>query len=247
MNCPSDYELDAFWLEEKPKDHPVQSHLDACERCRERLVEWEQADEKFRTEVFPATEEKVVERLSGRRTGILKFFTYPRLAAASAVVLALVLAVALSHPREEDRESTYIGIKGTLGLEVYCQRAGQVFRVHTGDRLLPEDRIRFAVSTSGAGHLMIVSVDQRGEVSLFYPLGPVVGGRAELEGSTILDESKGPERIFVVFSEEVFDFGAVQAAVEQGLKEAGGVEKLERLPLELAQNSLLLHKGNIGE
>lgn len=245
MNCPSDYELDAFWLEGKPGDHPVQSHLDACERCRERLVEWTEADEKFRTEVFPATEEQVVERLSGRRTGLWAFFTYPRLAAISAVVLAVVLAVSLWHPGE--RESTYLGIKGNVGLEVYCHRAGQVFRVHAGDRLLPEDRIRFAVSTPGAGYLMIVSVDQRGEVSLFYPLGPVPAGRAELEGSTILDESQGAERLYVVFSEQTFDFDTVQSAVARGLKDPGGVEKLKKLPLELAQNSLLIHKGKTGE
>lgn len=245
MNCPSDYELDAFWLEGKPKDHPVQSHLDACERCRERLVEWEQADLKFRAEVFPATEEKVVERLCGSRTGFWGFLTYPRLAAVSAVVLAVVLAVFWWHPGE--RESTYIGIKGTLGLEVFCHRAGQVFRVNAGDRLLPEDRIRFAVSTPGAGYLMIVSVDQRGEVSWFYPLGQVPGGRKELEGSTILDESQGAERIFVLFSEQAFDFETVQAAVSRGLKCSGGVLKLHELPLELAQNSLLIHKGKIGE
>ena len=245
MSCPSDYELDAFWLEGKPGDHPVQGHLDSCERCRERLVEWEQADQKFGQEVFPATEEKVVERLSKSRTGFFQFFTYPRLAAASAVVLAVVLAVALWHPGEH--ESTYIGIKGTLGLEVYCHRAGQVFRVNPGDQLLPEDRIRFAVSTPGAGHVIVVSVDRQGEVSLFYPMGPIAGGRTELEGSTILDQSQGPERIFVVFSEEAFDFGAVEAAVERGLKEAGGVESLKKLPLELAQNSLLIHKGKTGE
>lgn len=245
MNCPSDYELDAFWLEGKPEDHPVKSHLDACEHCRKRLVEWEQAGEKFRTEVFPETEQKVVERLSRSRPGFFSFFTYPRLAAAAAVVLALVLAVALWHPSQ--RGSTYIGIKGALGLEVYCQRGASVFRVHPGDELLPEDRIRFAVSTPGAGHLMIVSVDQRGGVSLFHPLGPVEGGWMELPGSTILDESQGPERIFVIFSEEAFDFSAVQSAVERGLKDSGGVEKLTRLPLKLAQNSMLIHKGRIGE
>jgi hypothetical protein len=245
MSCPSDYELDAFWLEGRPPDHPVQSHLDACERCRQRLGEWERAEGKFRSEVFPATEEKVVERLSGSRAGFRGFFTYPRLAAVSAAVLAVVLAVFLWHPG--DRGSTYIGIKGTVGLEVYCQRADRVFRVQPGDTLLPRDRIRFAVSTAGPGHFMIVSVDQRGEVSLFHPSGPVPGGRMELEGSTILDESKGDERIYALFSEQVIDFNSVQAAVGRGLKDSGGVENLVTLPLELAQNSLLIQKGNPGE
>jgi hypothetical protein len=245
MNCPSDYELDAFWLEGKPEDHPVHAHLEGCESCRKRLVEWEQADDKFDREVFPATEEKVVERLSKPSSGFSGFFTYPRLAAAAAVVLAVVLTVALWHP--EEREATYIGIKGTLGLEVYCQRADSVFRVNPGDRLLSEDRIRFAVSTPGAGQVMVVSVDRQGEVSLFYPPGPVSGGRTELEGSTILDESQGPERIFVVFSEGILDFTVVESAVERGLKDSGGVENLKKLPLDLAQNSLLIHKGNIGE
>ncbi len=245
MSCPSDYELDAFWLEGRPENHPVHDHLQTCDRCRERLSEWERADQKFHNEVFPVTEEKVVERLSGSRSGFFGLFTYPRLAAASAVVLALVLAVGLWHPSQ--RQSTYIGVKGTLGLEVYCHRAGQVFRVHPGDRLLPEDRIGFAVSTPGPGHLMIVSVDQQGRVSLFHPPAPVEGGRTELEGSTILDESRGPERIFAVFSEGALDFSEVKSAVERGLKDSGGVENLKKLPLGLAQNGLLIHKGSIGE
>ena len=245
MSCPSDYQIDEYWLAGRPENHPVHGHLEGCENCRERLVEWEQADEKFSREVFPATEEKVVERLSESRSGFIRLFTYPRLAAAAAAVLALVLAVTLWHPGE--REATYIGIKGTLGLEVYCQRADQVFRVNPGDRLLPEDRIRFAVSTPGPGQVMIVSVDQQGEVSLFCPAGPVEGGRTELEGSTILDESKGAERIFAVFSEESLDFGAVESAVARGLEETGDVAKLQKLPLELAQNSLLIQKGSSGE
>jgi len=245
MNCPSDYELDAYWLAGRPEDHPVHGHLEGCESCRKRLEEWEQADEKFRNEVFPATEEEVVERLSKSRSGFFGFFTYPRLAAAAAVVLAVVLAVALWRPA--DREATYIGVKGTLGLEVYCQRAEKVFRVNPGERLLAEDRVRFAVSAPGPGQVMIVSVDQRGEVSLFYPPGPVEGGRTELEGSTILDDSRGPERIFGVFSEGPLDFNVIRSAVERGLKDSGGVENLKKLPLELAQNSLLIHKGSIGE
>jgi len=120
-------------------------------------------------------------------------------------------------------------------------------QVNPGDRLLPEDRIRFAVSTPGPGQVMIVSVDKQGEVSLFYPPGPVGGGRTELEGSTILDESRGPERIFSVFSKEALDFGAVEAAVARGLEETGDVVKLEKLPLELVQNSLLIQKGSSGE
>ena len=245
MSCPSDYQLDEYWLAGRPEDHPVHGHLEGCENCQKRLVEWKQADEKFQKEVFPATEEKVVERLSKSRPGFVAFFTYPRIAAAAAVVLAVVLAVALWRPAE--REATYIGIKGTLGLEVYCQRSDRVFRVNPGDRLLPEDRIRFAVSSPGPGQVMIVSVDQKGDVSLFYPAGPVEGGRTELEGSTILDDSKGPERIFAVYSEEEIGFGKIKAAVERGLKDSGGVEKMAKLPLELAQNSLLIHKGSTGE
>jgi hypothetical protein len=237
--------MDEYWLAGKPETHPVHGHLEGCESCRKRLVEWEHADEKFSKEVFPATEEKVVERLSKFRSGFLGFFTYPRMAAAAAAVLAVVLAVALWHPGE--REATYTGIKGTLGLEVYCQRADQVFRVNPGERLLPEDRIRFAVSTPGPGQIMIVSVNKQGQASLFYPPGPVEGGRTELEGSTILDESSGSERIIVVFSEEALSFGAVQSAVERGLKDSGGIENLKKLPLDLAQNSLLIHKGSLGE
>jgi len=245
MSCPSDYQLDEYWLAGRPEDHPVHGHLEGCETCRKRLMEWEQAEDKFQKEVFPATEEKVAGRLSASRSGFFGFFTYPRLAAAAAVVLAVVLAVALWRPA--DREATYIGVKGTLGLEVYCQRADRVFRVNPGERLLAEDRIRFAVSAPGPGQVMIVSVDQQGEVSLFYPAGSVEGGRTELEGSTILDESRGPERIFVVFSEGALDFAAVESAVVRGLEETGDVVKLQRLPLELVQNSLLIQKGSSGE
>ncbi len=249
--CPSDLQLDGFWLAGRPPDHPLRAHLESCPDCRERLIEYERVHEVFDHEVFPDTKESVAERLA--RRGLQGLFrtrlAIPVLAASAALVLLVAGAVLMWPGKEHAKKppGETIGIKGPIGLQVFCRRGQQTFQAHHGDTLLADDRIRFVISSPGSGYVMIVSVDERGRVGRYYPThGPAArtaGLEQELPGSVALDRSRGKERIFALFSPGPFDFQMVREDVEAGLGPGANLETLERLPVELSQTSLLFVKG----
>ena len=63
-----------------------------------------------------------------------------------------------------------------------------------------------------------------------------------LPGSTVLDDTGGPERILLLASEEAFRFDDVRRAIETQWQLAGNAVDLEPLTLDLEQTSLLFFK-----
>ena len=257
VGCPSALELDAFLLAplDRQADDSMVRHVQSCRYCQQTVAEQRQARQIFESEIFPDSVGAVTEQVSNQGRVAAKLasvlqglFARPSLALASAAMLLLAAGVWQFIPKERP----YIGVKGgadaDLAVEVFCKRGERVFRVSDGDALLPDDMLRFAPTILKKGFLMIVSIEEGGTVNLYYPVG---GGKAALidqstktlPGSIVLDESKGAERLFVVFSEKPFNFEIVARAVQEGLQHASGVEELRRLPLNLQQASLLFHKG----
>lgn len=71
-----------------------------------------------------------------------------------------------------------------------------------------------------------------------------------LEGSIILDETPQAERIFALFSDRPLSWDEVQAAArrawQEAIREARGVDPIDRLPLDWPQVTILLPKGPTG-
>jgi len=250
--CPSELELDAFELEGRPAGHGLQAHLAGCGRCRARLAERDQARERFVREVYPVTLAAV--EAAGERArpgaGWLGWLLRPALLGVAAGVLVLSLAGLLWwRGGEGPPPDSYVGVKGGASLQVWARRGERVFPVGPGARLRAGDLLRFVPRLPGPGYMMIVSVDARGKVS---PYHPPAGGRAAavrpplgapaLPGSIELDESRGPERLWLLFSTREFELGEVEAAAAEGLRAAGSLEALAVLPGELEQASLLVWK-----
>lgn len=251
--CPSDFQLDAFWLEGEPAGHPLRCHLDACARCQQRIASHARVQDEFRQTVYPGSVGRVTAALASKWTGFgrgfLSFAWNGRFAGAVAfggLLVLLMLAFWPSAPRESER-STYIGIKGTLGLQVFCRRGEQVFRVNQGDRLVPGDMLRFVPALPGPGFLLVVSVNERGGLNVYYPLGGNAALSAEpgehpLPKSVVLDEVGGDERIFALFSDKPFGLDQVSQSVSEGWRRTPDLESLAMLPMNVAQTSILFHK-----
>jgi len=69
---------------------------------------------------------------------------------------------------------------GRFTLEVWVHDGQHKRLVDSGDEVFAGERVAFRVSAATAGHLLIVGVDQSGEVYLCYPRRgrPVVAHRA---------------------------------------------------------------------
>jgi len=244
--CPSDYALDAYLAAGMPAAHPVRRHLETCPSCRDRLQVHAQVGEMFERDVYPATVDAVVGRLVKRRAAWWQNQLPVLLAAAASLVL--VLAVSLRVDQNGGREESYLGVKGTVGVQVIARRAGKTFRLGPGDTLLAGDMLRLVVAPPRAGYLMVVSIDVRGKLDVYWPHGGgaamrVAPGEAPLPGSVVLDEQTGPERILVLWNERPFDEHAVRQAFGQAWGRAGHPASLERLPLDAEQTSFLFFKG----
>ncbi|MBW1872863.1 MAG: hypothetical protein JRJ19_12405 [Deltaproteobacteria bacterium] len=252
--CPSDFGLEAFWLDGQPKDSPAGRHINQCRQCQARLKTIEDEAGQFRQEIYPATVEAVADRVIAEQSVFKGLFTRlffsPRLAAVAALgVLIVVLTIVVFPPEQStEKDDGYIGIKGTVGLQIVCKRQELVFRLNAGDSLVADDSIQFVVAAPGPGFVMVVSMTEDGGLSLYYPAGSrqarqISGQEQTLPGSIILDDSRGAERIFVLFSTAQFDFEAVKQAAARGLSKSGSIGELEKLPLDVAQTSLLFLKG----
>jgi hypothetical protein len=255
-SCPSDLQLDAFWLQGKPSDHPLRGHLATCLHCQERLSYMARIQEEFRAQVFPATIGQVLAQAPAQRNNMNWFFSSlswlskpARLATASALLLLLVVGAVLWIRSSANREPDYIGIKGTVGVQVWCRRGQQVFLARDGSVLHPGDALRFVPSVSTPGYLMIVSVDEQGRVSR-YDQAPspraisVDKGERALDGSVVLDDTLGVERIFVLFSNQAFDFDSVKHAIGIGAQGPGWVRDTIKLALPMDQTSMWFLKEN---
>lgn len=206
--CPSDLAFDEYWLAGRPPEHPIARHLQDCTACARRIRENERIERYFEREVLPVTSAAVrAAAVAPRRFGHLQL-------ACAALAACLLVVATIGLVRSRDALTlTYKGI----GLEVYCLRGGAVLRLNDGDRLRPDDRLRFAVTAPSAGYLMIVSRGATGLERYFPPEGPaarqIESGRTELEGSVILDDAPGEERIVALFGAAPFDFAGAEKAL----------------------------------
>ncbi len=226
----------------------VRAHARSCPRCLGIVSRLEAENEEFIARHPPGT---IVPRLlaravgTRRRRGLLPVFV-----PAAAVLALLVLLVAL--PAEHEPGPLATRVKGEVSLRVFVQRAGQSVEAHSGETFHAGDRIQFVYASGAKRYLFLASLDGEGRVSNFNfqaaPSSvPIVPGSGQvLQGSIILDDHPGPERVFAVFSDRPLPQAEIERAAARAFahlrREGGDITKLVRLPLPHPQASILLEK-----
>jgi hypothetical protein len=176
---------------------------------------------------------------------------------ARALAVAALLVVVAPHVHVAPREVTVatalqepgVGAKGQLVLEAFCRRGESVFRVEDGAALLAGDRLRFAYTAPRDGHLMVFGVDDGGQLFPYYGEGEgmlasiavAAGASVMLPGSVELDNHRGVERVFALWSPAPVDATGVRRAVAQALA-AGDIARATRLNVPADQVSYLLKR-----
>jgi hypothetical protein len=174
---PSQLQLDAVHL--GVDDPAARAHLAGCARCRERVRVAEIDHRYFLASVMPR---HTIGR--ARRAWWLGVSVF---AMAAALVVMFVRT-----PTEEP----VLGIKGAPDVQVYANQDGRVVALRDGMELRPGDRIRFVVLGAAHQPVVITSIDGADRSTVFFD-GVPHAPRYEVPGSVILDDTLGPERLYL--------------------------------------------------
>lgn len=123
-----------------------------------------------------------------------------------------------------------------------------------GEILREGDLIQVGYVAPQPLHFLLLSLNQRGEVSAIVPLEakeslPLPKGRGTLpkEGSLALDENLGLELFLFLVSDAAFSFATAQKAVEAAYQKVGGdLRKLQTIPGPWSSHPLLIVKASGG-
>ena len=135
-----------------------------------------------------------------------------------AVALAAVLLTVVPS-RETNR------LKGSVEMEVFTERGGEVVQVEWGAPLTEGDEVRFALTGQGHERVVVVSIDEAGVETLLWPEEvneepTLLSGEARslLPGAVQLDDVIGGEMFVAVFdpSDTVEALELIREAFEDG-------------------------------
>jgi hypothetical protein len=243
--CPSRLEL-SRWEASPEVERPIEltTHLRGCSRCLALFDDIATARslllgaDPIETSIRAARSilAKVQQHKSRRRWLRLLF---PAFLVPAAAAL-LIFAKPVVNPGR---------VKGPLIVETYCKRGENVFPAEDGADFFPGDRLRFAYTKEKPGFLLVFGVDDQGKVFPYYQEQALVGMYAEagrqilLPGAVELDNHKGWERIFAIWSETQLTDDVMRLAVASALTAVNGdVRHITALDLPVDQVSMLLRR-----
>lgn len=229
--CLSDLVLDRIVAGEL--DRAGQPHLATCEACSARLAALERDVQELPERIFVAGEAVKVRR------------RLPRVMAGIATVLAAAAALAVVSRSSIEQELTE-RTKGGLGFTVHAKRAsGEVDQLLPGAKLLPGESVRFSLSLEREGHVAVIGIDAAGVVTEYArPAGALAAGKDRLlDGSVVLDDTLGFERLVAVSCPGPVDAAALLASARSALAAAkGDPSKVGALDTTCRQATLLIEK-----
>jgi hypothetical protein len=188
---------------------------------------------------------KVILAAATRRRSWIR---WRRLLLPALFVPAIAAAALAIMPKLATAPLTY-SVKGQLIIEAFCKRGEAVFPVVDRGEFLEGDRLRFAYSKDSPGRLVVFSVDDQGIISPYYqetgltPMFIQAGVKVMLPGSIELDNHKGWERVFALWSAEPMEDETIRTAVATAFSAANGdLQRMSNLDLPTEQVSFLLRR-----
>ena len=238
------------------------AHVRTCDRCAAALAELVSA----RQELLGSDPERqslaaaraILARASERRRRAWWRLLVPLTltpVAATAMVLLVVTRFSPGPPALDKISGATMRVpgavrsKGALLVEAFCKRGDSVFPVKDGDDFLVGDRLRFAYTKDQPGVLLVFGVDDSGRVFPYYRDDALAGVTAPagaevmLPESVELDDHRGWERVFALWTPAVVGEDVVRGAVADALAACkGDIRQAASLPVEAEQVSFLLRR-----
>lgn len=226
----------------------AESHVLSCDVCttRRRSIETARAallarvpaeDFARATLARAAAEESTTSAGNARRVRVLRWsVTGVALAVAAACLLWIQRPVRLA-PDEVVR------FKGGAALEVLVKHGERVRQMSDGDAVASGDQLGFVYTLSEPRHLLLLSIDDTGAISRFYPADASrralpAGVRVQLQLAVELDAHRGEERLVALFADVPLDENAARRALSAAFQRAGSLAKLSAIDVPAQQASV---------
>ncbi len=204
----------------------------------------------------PVTETSPHDSMWERLRRQWRWFLAPTLVAACALLLVRQTGnFGASGANSTVEPRTFIPKSGTPSFQLYHSRytpQGYLHKQATrlGEPLFARDGVQLSYQVPGATHVMLISVNERGETSVFAPLGGASSiqvqpgtGTLPRDTSLALDNYLGLERFFVLYSDQPFATSAVKQAVQQAFLQANqSLQAMKSLPGPWKIQTLLIRK-----
>jgi hypothetical protein len=226
-------------------DGELRTHVDACAECTKRVQALEQARASFLRRRDPIQFARVVV---ARREAASR--ARPRLPGRwASLALAAAAAVCFLWVRRDAPDA--IRLKGGRSLQAFVQRDGRPVALEDGQPLKEGDRLAFTYSLSEARHLLLLSIDDTGAITRYYPVDADHGAlapaaRAQLPLGVELDAHRGEERLVALFSREPLDEARAKDALRNALRAAQaqgrGIASMTTLAVPAEQASVWFKK-----
>jgi DNA-directed RNA polymerase specialized sigma24 family protein len=197
----------------------LEAHLATCGSCRSERGARDRHAAAFRLGASAAL--RAVRRRAGVESAVLAF-TRRRRAWLSVAALS-VLAIGAGRPLlRPGREAFGAQPKGDFDIVVFARHEDRIEALDRYNRWVsPGDDVRFVLTGTPEDclHVIVASVDAKAHVSFYFPYGGAESailpgpGRWEVPGSILLDETLGPERVFVFFSKKPLPAADVERAL----------------------------------
>ncbi len=139
-----------------------------------------------------------------------------------------------------------------VGLRFFVWRDGQAQLGTPRGAFTAGEALRFRYWSGGNRYLYLFSLEESGDLHIYYPDGGgpsmaiAPGTGLVLPDGVILDDYRGYERFFALFSHEPLAEATVRQATADALallrSMGGDLRDLERLPLACDQTSFWIHK-----
>jgi len=199
-------------------------HAETCPACASRLkaILAERADFLAR---FPYA------AVLGNRSGGEVVRRAPR-TPLYALAAGLLVAVTAGWFAMQHFTETIARIKGDVSIAVYVKAADGKIEQRADNRYHPGEQIQIAYSTGEADRLILVSVDDSGRMTTYYPaigdtsIAIEKGRGLPLPNSIVLDSYIGHELMVAVFSVSVLQLADVKERIAAAQRASGDLSAL---------------------
>lgn len=227
----------------------LEAHLPGCAHCQGVRQGQAAARAALTPAEVAAQSVAIVERLE--RPALRRAAWWRPQLWAGLVAAAIAAVVIAPRALEQLGGGPQIRTKGASGpsLEMWVNTPEGAQPGSDGMHLGEGDQIQFRYRASGRQYVLVVSVDGKGVTTPLYPEVPgeslkvAPDGEHVLEGSVILDDAKGPERIFAFFSDQPLSYAEVVDRLKEALPPGSDLVELDGVEVKGADlESVLIIK-----